>query len=51
MQNHNHRHGQCNDMHKRGGTLEYDSIRNLNVPRIAVGDNARGTGYRRGRAY
>lgn len=51
MQDHNHRHGERNDVHKRGGALEYDCIGDLNVPRIAVGDDARGTRYRRGRAH
>jgi hypothetical protein len=51
MQDHNHRHGHCIDVHKRGCALEYDCIGDLNVPRIAVGDDARGTRYRRGRAH
>lgn len=46
MQNHNHGHAKRNDMHKRGSTLEYDGIRNLNIPRIAVGYDTRSPGYR-----
>lgn len=50
MQNHDHRHTKRNDVHERGGALEYDRVRNLNVPRIAIGDDARGPGYRRRRS-
>lgn len=47
MQNHDHCHPERNYVHERGGTLKYDGIRNLDVSRIAVGDDSRGPGYRR----
>jgi hypothetical protein len=44
MQDHDYGHRKRNDVHKRGGTLEDDSIRNLNVSRITVRDDAGGPG-------
>lgn len=51
MQDHDHSHCKGNDMHKRGGTFEDDGIRNFNVSRITVRDDAGRPGNRRRRAH
>jgi hypothetical protein len=51
MKDHNHCHAKSNDMHEGGRALKDDGIGDLNVSRIAVRDDARGTGDRRGRAH
>ena len=45
MQDHDHGHPQRDDVHERSSTLEDDGIRQLNIPSIAVGDDARGARY------
>jgi hypothetical protein len=51
MQDHNHSHTERQDMHEGCSTLKNDGICDFDVPRIAIGDEARRPGDCRRRAY
>lgn len=50
MQDHDDCHAECQDMHERCSTFENDGICDFNVPRIAIGYQARGSRDRGRRA-
>lgn len=46
MQDHDHSHAQRQDMHERRGTLKDNCVRDLDIPRIAIGYEACRSGDR-----
>jgi hypothetical protein len=51
VQDHNHRHDERDNMHKRRGALENDRVGQLDIPREAIRLNPERAGRRRVRTY